>query len=100
MSGLGRLGLFIATLVAGLGASYLLTKWWSPVCHEGCLQAIQLSMWLFLLVLPLALAGVIAVAVGRPRPITRIGLALAVLAVPGMALTAVAVWFQGGGHGG
>jgi hypothetical protein len=100
VSALGKIGLALAAFGVGLVASYELARWWSPVCHEGCPQAIQLSMWLFLLALPLALAGVMAIAAGRRRPLARIGLTLAALAVLGIVLTAVAAWFQGRGHGG
>jgi hypothetical protein len=100
MSGLGRVCLVVVALGVGLVASWLLAQWWSPVCHEGCPPAIQLSMWLFLLVLPLALAGVTAIAAARPQALARLGAALVALAVLGIVLTAVAAWFQGRAHGG
>ncbi|MFL6696044.1 MAG: hypothetical protein ACJ8GJ_02680 [Vitreoscilla sp.] len=99
LGGLARFGLALAALVLGTGASFVLARWWSPVCHEDCLPAIQVSMWLFLLALPLALAAVVAVWAGRPRAVARIGLALAALAAVGIVLTAVAAWFQARGHG-
>jgi hypothetical protein len=100
LGGLARFGLAVAALLLGTGASFVLARWWSPVCHEGCLPAIQVAMWLFLLALPLASAAVVAVAAGRPRALARIGLALAALAALGIVLTAVAAWFQARGHGG
>ena len=100
MNALKRTALFVATLALGLVASFFIGQGWSPVCHEGCPVPIQAAMWVFLLALPLALAIVVSVTAVAPRRPRRVGLTLAVFAVLGIALTVVAAWFQGHGHGG
>ena len=100
MSGLKKAGLFVGTLAPASAVSWFIAQWWSPVCHEGCPVPIQLAMWVFLLVMPLAVAGVVALAAADPRRLRRVGLTLAAFAVVGLALTLVAAWFQGRGHGG
>jgi uncharacterized membrane protein HdeD (DUF308 family) len=99
MSGLKKAGLFVGTLALALVASWFIAKGWSPVCHEGCPVPIQAAMWIFLLAMPLAVAGVVALAAGARR-LRRVGWTFAAFAVVGLALTLLAAWFQGRGHGG
>jgi len=96
MNALGTLARVAVALAAGLGTSFVVARWWSPVCHEGCPGAIVVGMWGLLLALPLALAAVAA----RGRPLARVGVTLLVFGVLGVAITLVAAWFQGHPHGG
>jgi hypothetical protein len=49
--------------------------------------------------MPLAVAGVVALAAGARR-LRRVGWTFAAFAVVGLALTLLAAWVQGRGHGG
>ena len=100
MRGVRKAALAFAALLVGLGASFVLARWWSPICHEDCPGSLQIAMWLFLLALPIALAAGVALAAGRPRAGARLGQVLAALGVVGLVLTAAAVWIQGRAHGG
>ena len=99
MGGVARAGLAVAALAAGLVASVVLARAWSPLCHEDCAPALQVSMWLFLLALPLAMAVLVIVATARPRPLGRVLAGLVGFVLLGIALTLVAAWWQGQARG-